>query len=230
MLLNTGVKPVASQNQLLTTLAWQIGNRVEYALEGSMLMAGAVVQWLRDELQMIRNSSGIEELASSVSNSKGVVLVPAFAGLGAPHWDQYARGTILGLTRGTSRAHKARAALGGIVLQVADVLGAMQSDSHLPLSQLRVEGGASANNLFMQIQSDVLGIQVVRPRNAEATAMGAAYFAGIAVGFWKDAESIGKQWEIERVFEPAMGTTESNKIHTAWHRALERARGWELPE
>ena len=204
MLLNTGEQAVTSQNQLLTTIAWQIGQRVEYALEGSMLMAGAVVQWLRDELQMIRTSAEIEELASSVPTSNGVVLVPAFAGLGAPHWDQYARGAIVGMTRGTSRAHIARAALEGIALQVADVLEAMQADSGLPLAQLRVDGGASANNLLMQIQSDVLGIQVVRPKNAEATALGAAYLAGIAVGYWKDVEAIARQWQVDRVFEPAM--------------------------
>jgi len=229
MLLNTGTKPVSSQSKLLTTIAWKIGERTEYALEGSMLMAGAVVQWLRDELQMIRTSAEIEELAASVSTSNGIVLVPAFAGLGAPHWDQYARGAIVGMTRGTTRAHIARAALEGIALQVADVLEAMQSDSGLPLAQLRVDGGASANNLLMQIQSDVLGIQVVRPKNAEATAMGAGYLAGLAVGFWKDAESIGRQWEIDRVFDPAMDTAERSRVRGIWHRALERARAWELP-
>ena len=227
MLLNTGAKPVTSKNQLLTTIAWQIGNRVEYALEGSMLMAGAVVQWLRDELQMIRSSAEIEELAASVSSSNGIVLVPAFAGLGAPHWDQYARGAIVGMTRGTSRAHIARAALEGIALQVADVLEAMQSDSGLPLAQLRVDGGASANNLLMSIQADVLGIRVVRPKNAEATAMGAAYLAGLAVGYWDDVESIGRQWEIDRVFDPAMAAAERTRVRSVWHRALDRARGWE---
>ena len=185
MLLNTGEQPVISENRLLTTIAWKIGKRVEYALEGSMLMAGAVVQWLRDELQMVRTAAEIEELASSVPTSDGVFLVPAFAGLGAPHWDQYARGAIVGMTRGTTRAHIARAALEGIALQVADVLQAMQADSGLPLAQLRADGGASANNLLMQIQADVLGIPVVRPKNAEATALGAAYLAGIAVGYWK---------------------------------------------
>jgi glycerol kinase len=227
MLLNTGEKPVTSTNRMLTTIAWQIGSRVEYALEGSMLMAGAVVQWLRDELQMIRTSAEIEELASSVPSSNGIVLVPAFAGLGAPHWDQYARGAIVGMTRGTSRAHIARAALEGIALQVADVLEAMQSDSGLPLAQLRVDGGASANNLLMQIQSDILGIEVVRPKNAEATAMGAAYLAGIAVGYWKDVEAIGKQWEIDRIFTPQMDTAERSRVRGIWHRALDRARDWE---
>ena len=228
MLLNTGEKPVTSSNQLLTTIAWKIGQRVEYALEGSMLMAGAVVQWLRDELQMIRTSAEIEELASSVPTSNGIVLVPAFAGLGAPHWDQYARGAIVGMTRGTSRAHIARAALEGIALQVADVLEAMQSDSGLTLSQLRVDGGASANNLLMQIQSDVLGIKVVRPRNAEATAMGAAYLAGIAIGYWKDVESIARQWQVDRVFDPVMDAAERQRVRSIWHHALVRAKGWEL--
>jgi glycerol kinase len=227
MLMNTGEKPVLSQNRLLTTVAWKIGERVEYALEGSMLMAGAVVQWLRDELQMIRTSAEIEELAASVTSSNGIVLVPAFAGLGAPHWDQYARGAIVGMTRGTSRAHIARAALEGIALQAADVLEAMQADSGLPLAQLRVDGGASANNLLMQIQADVLGIQVVRPKNAEATAMGAVYLAGIAVGYWKDVESIGRQWQVDRVFEPAMSAAARAEVRATWRRALTRAGGWE---
>jgi glycerol kinase len=226
MLLNTGEKPVTSQNQLLTTIAWQIGKRVEYALEGSMLMAGAVVQWLRDELQMIRTSAEIEELAASVPTSNGIVLVPAFAGLGAPHWDQYARGALVGMTRGTSRAHIARAALEGIALQVADVLEAMQSDSGLALSQLRVDGGASANNLLMGIQADVLGIRVVRPKNAESTAMGAAYLAGLAVGYWSDVESIGRQWEIDRIFDPAIDDSERMRVRSVWHRALGRSRDW----
>jgi glycerol kinase len=229
MLLNTGDRPVTSHSQLLTTIAWKIGERVEYALEGSMLMAGAVVQWLRDEMQMIRSSAEIEELAGSVATSNGVVLVPAFAGLGAPHWDQYARGAIVGMTRGTTRAHIARAALESIALQAADVLEAMQADSGLPLAQLRVDGGAAANDLLMQIQADVLGIQVVRPKNAEATAMGAAYLAGIAVGYWNDAASIGRQWEVDRVFEPAMDAAERSRVRAIWRRALDRARGWELP-
>jgi len=227
MLLNTGTKPVISQNRLLTTVAWKIGDRVEYALEGSMLMAGAVVQWLRDELQIIRTSAEIEALAASVPTSNGVVLVPAFAGLGAPHWDQYARGAIVGMTRGTSRAHIARAALEGIALQVADVLEAMQADSGLPLAQLRVDGGASANNLLMQIQADVLGIQVVRPKNAEATAMGAAYLAGIAVGYWKDVDAISRQWQVDRIFKPEMAADARKSVRATWHRAIGRAGQWE---
>jgi glycerol kinase len=226
MLLNTGTQPTASKNRLLTTIAWKIGDRVEYALEGSMLMAGAVVQWLRDELQMIRSSAEVEKLAASVTSSNGVVLVPAFAGLGAPHWDQYARGALLGLTRGTTRAHIARAALEGIALQVTDVLGAMQADSGLPLAQLRVDGGAAANDLLMQIQADVLGIEVVRPKNAEATVMGAAYLAGIAVGYWPDKETIARQWQVDRVFKPVMDSAARDKVRDTWHRALGRAGGW----
>jgi glycerol kinase len=191
-----------------------------------MLMAGAVVQWLRDDLQMIRTSAEVEELAASVTNSNGVVLVPAFAGLGAPHWDQYARGSLLGLTRGTTRAHIARAALEGIALQVTDVLEAMQADSGVPLAQLRVDGGASANGLLMQIQADVLGIDVVRPKNAEATVMGAAYLAGIAVGYWPDKETIARQWQVDRVFKPKMDADTRGKVRETWRKALGRSKGW----
>jgi glycerol kinase len=226
MLLHIGTQATTSKNRLLTTIAWKIGDKVEYALEGSMLMAGAVVQWLRDDLQMIRTSAEIEELAASVSSSDGVVLVPAFAGLGAPYWDPYARGALLGLTRGTTRAHIARAALEGIALQVTDVLGAMQADSGLPLAQLRVDGGASGNGLLMQIQADVLGIEVVRPKNAEATVMGAAYLAGIAVGYWPDKETIAKQWQVDRVFKPKMDASTRRHVRETWRKALGRAREW----
>lgn len=230
MLLNTGTKPVASQNRLLTTIAWQIGNTVEYALEGSMLMAGAVVQWLRDELQIIRTSAEIEELASSVTNTGGVVMVPAFAGLGAPYWDQYARGALLGMTRGTTRAHIARAALEGIALQVTDVLEAMQMDAGVPLAELRVDGGASQNNLLMQIQSDVLGIPVVRPKNSEATVLGAAYLAGLAVGYWPNIDAIARQWQVDRVFAPKLDASVRSNVRALWHKALGRARDWESHE
>lgn len=230
MLLNIGSEPKASQHRLLTTVAWKIGNDVEYAFEGSMLMAGAVVQWLRDDLQMIRSSAEVEELAASVNNSNGVVLVPAFAGLGAPHWDQHARGTILGLTRGSSRAHIARAALEGIALQATDVLEAMQADSGLPLAQLRVDGGAAANNLLMQIQADVLGIEVVRPKNAEATVLGAAYLAGLSVGYWPNKDAIASQWEVDRVFRPEVEAGERSRVRAIWRRALERARDWTREE
>jgi glycerol kinase len=230
MLLHTGAKPMPSKNKLLTTVAWKIGNQVEYALEGSMLMAGAVVQWLRDELHMIRTSAEIEELAASVEGSNGVVLVPAFAGLGAPHWDQYARAALVGMTRGTSRAHIARAALEGIALQATDVLEAMQADSDLPLAQLRVDGGAAANNLLMQIQSDVLGIEVVRPKNAESTVLGAAYLAGLAVGYWPDKETIARQWQIDRVFKPVMEAAARTAVRARWKRALGRAENWARDE
>ena len=227
MLLHTGETPMHSNNKLLTTIAWKIGDTVEYALEGSMLMAGAVVQWLRDELQIIRTSAEVEELAASVPSSNGVVLVPAFAGLGAPHWDQYARGSLLGLTRGTTRAHIARAALEGVALQVKDVLEAMQADSGLPLAQLRVDGGASQNNLLMQIQADVLGIDVVRPKNAESTVLGAAYLAGLAVGYWPNKEAIASQWQVDRVFRPAISAEIRAGVLRTWRRALERAKSWE---
>jgi glycerol kinase len=226
MLLHTGTQPMLSKNRLLTTIAWKIGETVEYALEGSMLMAGAVVQWLRDDLQMIRTSAEVEELAASVESTNGVVLVPAFAGLGAPRWDPYARGALLGMTRGTTRAHIARAALEGIALQVTDVLGAMQADSGLPLAELRVDGGASANGLLMQIQADVLGIDVVRPKNAEATVLGAAYLAGLAVGYWPDKEAIARQWQADRVFKPKMDANTRKKVREIWHKALGRAQGW----
>ena len=227
MLLNTGTQPVTSHNRLLTTIAWKIGDTVEYALEGSMLMAGAVVQWLRDELQIIRSSAQIEELASSVPDTGGVMMVPAFAGLGAPHWDQYARGALLGMTRGTTRAHIARAALEGIALQVTDVLEAMQIDAGVPLAQLRVDGGAAANNLLMQIQADVLGIPVVRPKNAESTVLGAAYLAGLAVGYWPDIQTIAKQWQVDRVFEPQIDAATRARVRANWHKALSRAQDWE---
>ncbi len=227
MLLNIGDKPVPSKHRLLTTVAWSINGRTEYALEGSMLMAGAVVQWLRDELQIIRTSAEIEALAQSVPDSGGIVLVPAFSGLGAPHWDQYARGALLGMTRGTTRAHIARAALEGIALQVMDVLHAMQSDSNQPIAELRVDGGAAANNMLMQLQADVLGVRVVRPKNAESTALGAAYLAGLGVGYWPDVQSVAQQWQIDRTFTPAISDTAHSELLARWHKALGRAGAWE---
>ena len=234
MLINIGPKPLPSKNRLLTTVAWGIGGKdgkleVEYALEGSMLMGGAVVQWLRDELQMIRTSAEVEALAASVPDSGGVVLVPAFSGLGAPHWDQYARGGLMGMTRGTSRAHIARAALEGIALQVMDVLSAMQADSGLPLAELRVDGGASANNLLMQMQADLLGVKVIRPQNAEATALGAAYLAGLAVGYWPDREALASQWQMERTFEPKTTAAEREQKRARWASSLDRVRDWDRP-
>ncbi len=227
MLLHTGKEPVPSKNRLLTTVAWRRDGVTEYALEGSMLMAGAVVQWLRDGLGLIQRSAEVETLAMSVPDSGGVVMVPAFAGLGAPRWDQGARGALLGMTRGTTKAHIARAALEGIALQVVDVLEAMQADSALPLKELRVDGGASANNMLMQLQADLLGVRVVRPRNTEATAMGAAYLAGLSVGYWKTAESIAAQWKAERVFEPRMADGDRAAMRNLWNQALGRATGWE---
>jgi glycerol kinase len=227
MLMNTGTKPIASKNNLLTTVAWRIGDRTEYALEGSIFIAGAVVQWMRDGLEMIRTSADIEALAASVPDTGGVYLVPAFAGLGAPHWDQYARGTMVGLTRGTTKAHIARAALEGIALQVMDVLRAMEADSGIKLAELRVDGGASANDLLMQLQADLLNVPVVRPKVAETTALGAAYLAGLAVGYWKNQADIGRQWQADKRFKPAMKLAARNRIASGWEKALSRAKQWE---
>jgi glycerol kinase len=227
MLMNTGTKRIASKNNLLTTVAWRIGDRTEYALEGSIFIAGAVVQWLRDGLEFFRSAAEVEALAASVSNTGGVYLVPAFAGLGAPHWDQYARGTIVGLTRGTTKAHLALAALEGIVLQVMDVLKAMEADAGIKLKELRVDGGASANDLLMQLQADMLNVPVVRPKIAETTALGAAYLAGLAVGFWKNQADIARQWQVDKRFKPAMKTAARSKITKGWERALSRAKAWE---
>jgi glycerol kinase len=227
MLMNTGTKRIASKNNLLTTVAWRIGGRTEYALEGSIFIAGAVVQWLRDGLEFFRSAAEVEALAAGVSDTGGVYLVPAFAGLGAPHWDQYARGTIVGLTRGTTKAHISRAALEGIVLQVMDVLKAMEADSGIKLKELRVDGGASANDLLMQLQADLLNVPVVRPKVAETTALGAAYLAGLAVGFWKNQADIARQWQVDKRFKPAMNAAVRTRISKGWVRALSRAKAWE---
>ncbi|HET9709958.1 MAG TPA: glycerol kinase GlpK [Gemmatimonadales bacterium] len=227
MLMNTGTKPIASRNNLLTTVAWRVGNRTEFALEGSIFIAGAVVQWLRDGLGIIRASSEVEALAAQVLDPQGVYLVPAFAGLGAPHWDQYARGLVAGITRGTTAAHIARAALEGIAFQVADVLHAMEADAKIKLKELRVDGGACANNLLMQFQSDLLGVPVVRPKVTETTALGAAYLAGLATGFWKDQKQIAAQWQVDRRFQAAMKPARRNQLMAGWRKALERAKHWE---
>jgi glycerol kinase len=227
MLMNTGTKPTPSKNNLLTTVAWRIGNRTEYALEGSIFIAGAVVQWLRDGLGIIKSSSDVEALAAQVTDPDGVYLVPAFAGLGAPHWDQYARGLVAGVTRGTTAAHIARAALEGIAFQVADVLRAMQADAKIKLKELRVDGGASANNLLMQFQSSLLGVPVVRPKVTETTALGAAYLAGLAVGYWKDQKQIAAQWQVDRRFTPDMKSGDRKRLQSGWNKALDRARRWE---
>jgi glycerol kinase len=230
MLMNTGTAPIASKHNLLTTVAWRIGDRTEYALEGSIFIAGAVVQWLRDGLEIIRSAPDIEALASTVADTGGVYLVPAFAGLGAPHWDQYARGTIVGLTRGTTKAHLARAALEGIALQVMDVLKAMEADAKIKLKELRVDGGASANDLLMQLQADLLNVPVVRPKVAETTALGAAYLAGLAVGYWKSQADIARQWQVDARFTPLMKAGTRTRIASGWARALARSRGWEVAE
>jgi len=227
MLMNTGTDAVPSKNNLLTTVAWQVGDKLEYALEGSIFIAGAVVQWLRDGLGIIKHSTDVEKLAAGVPDNGGVYLVPAFAGLGAPHWDQYARGSISGLTRGSNAGHIARAALESIAFQVADVLSAMQADSKIKLKELRVDGGACANNLLMQFQADLLGVPVVRPAIRETTALGAAYLAGLAVGFWRNQTEIATQWKVARTFEPAMKPAQREKLRAQWTKALERAKKWE---
>ncbi|HXG46577.1 MAG TPA: glycerol kinase GlpK [Methylomirabilota bacterium] len=227
MLMHTGTKPVQSRNNLLTTVAWRVGGQTEYALEGSVFIAGAAIQWLRDGLGIIRSSAEVEALAGRVADSGGVYLVPAFAGLGAPHWDAYARGALLGLTRGSSAAHVARAALESIAYQSTDLVHAMEADSGLRLRELRVDGGACVNNLLMQTQADLLGVPVIRPRVAETTALGAAYLAGLAVGVWKDRAEIARQWQVERRFEPAMSPEDRERRLAGWRRAVERAKHWE---
>lgn len=227
VLLNTGTEAVPSDSGLLTTIAWQLsGEPVVFALEGSVFIAGAAVQWLRDGLQIINSAPEIEPLAASVASTDGVYFVPAFVGLGAPYWDPYARGTLVGITRGTTRAHIARAALNAIALQSRDVLDAMHADSGISLSALRVDGGAAANNLLMQIQADVLGVPVQRPAVTETTALGAAYLAGLAVGFWPGVEALEAAWSVERTFEPRMSADERAVLLEGWRRAVERARGW----
>ena len=224
MLMNTGDKPVVSKNRLLTTIAWRIGGRTEYALEGSIFIAGAVVQWLRDGLGIIKNAADIEALAASVPDTGGVSLVPAFAGLGAPHWDGHARGTITGITRGTTAAHFARAALESIALQTVDVLGAMQADSGIRLKELRVDGGATVNDLLMQMQADFAGVPVVRPQVTETTALGAAYLAGLAVGFWKNTTEIASQWQADARFKPAMKPAARRAKFEAWETAVRQTK------
>jgi glycerol kinase len=226
MLMNTGTKAVPSKNKLVTTIAWRKNNITEYALEGSVFITGAAVQWLRDGLKIIRTSPEVEELAASVPDSGGVYFVPAFVGLGAPHWDAYARGTMVGITRGSTGAHIARATLEGIAFQVADILTAMESDSGIKLRELRVDGGACANNLLMQIQADLLGVPVVRAANAETTAMGSAYLAALAVGYYKSADEIASQWASDRTFEPQIKEDQRKALRAGWDRALERAQGW----
>jgi glycerol kinase len=226
MLMNAGKVPVRSRNKLLTTVAWRLGGATCYALEGSVFVAGAVVQWLRDGLQIIRSSSEVEDLAASVPDNGDVYIVPAFAGLGAPHWDPYARGAVIGITRATSRAHLARAALEGIAFQAADILLAMEADAGIKLKELRVDGGASNNNLLMQFQADLLGIPVVRAKNIETTCLGSAYLAGLAVGYYRSIDEIALQWAPGRSFEPSINADRREALRARWNEALARSKSW----
>ncbi|MBL8854513.1 MAG: glycerol kinase GlpK [Planctomycetaceae bacterium] len=229
MLMNIGDKPRCSTHQLLTSVAWRTPAGTQYALEGSVFIAGAAVQWLRDGLGIIESAAEVEALAATVPDSDDVYLVPAFAGLGAPHWDAYARGVVIGITRGTTKAHFARAALEGIAFQVADVLTAMQQDTGIRVAELRVDGGAAANSLLMQFQADLLQAPVVRPRVIETTALGAAFLAGLTVGFWNSMEEIQAVWQAERTFLPEMSEAEANRRRDRWHEALQRSRAWDRP-
>jgi glycerol kinase len=226
LLMNTGAKPAVSRHRLLTTVAWQRPGGTTYALEGSVFIAGAAIQWLRDGLGLIARAADIEDLAASVPDTGGVHFVPALSGLGAPYWDPHARGTIVGLTRGSTRAHLARAALEAIAFQSAELIEAMAADSGIALTELRVDGGATANNLLMQIQANLLGVPVVRPRVTETTALGAAYLAGLAAGFWKDEAEIAALWSRDRVFEPALSRDAAREQLAQWKRAVERSRDW----
>src|ERR1044072_4129030 len=226
MVLNTGTKAIPSRNNLLTTIAWQINGETTYALEGGIFIGGAVVQWLRDGLGIIRHSADVENLATSVDSSDGVYLVPAFAGLGAPYWNQYARGTMVGMTRGTTAAHIARAALESIALQTLDVLHAMEADAGMSIQELRVDGGGTANNHHMQFQADILGAKVVRPHITETTALGAAYLAGLAVGFWDSIATISSQWQVDKTFSPAMDPDKRSNLTKGWKRAIKAAQAW----
>jgi glycerol kinase len=226
MLMNTGTKAVASKNNLLTTIAWKIGDETEYALEGSVFIAGAVVQWLRDGLKIIRTSKEVEQLSAAVPDSGGVYLVPAFAGLGAPHWNQHARGSLFGVTRGSTDAHIARAALDSIAYQTYDVLKAMEADAGISISELRVDGGATVNNALMQFQADILNCKVVRPITTETTALGAAYLAGLAVGFWKNIEDIQEQWQVDKIFSPQTQAAKTGELLDGWHRAVKASIAW----
>ena len=224
MLMNIGDKPIVSRNNLVTTIAWKIGDQVQYALEGSIFIGGAVVQWLRDGLGIISASSDVEALAKKVPDNGGVYLVPAFAGLGAPYWEQHARGTMVGITRGTTAAHIARASLESIALQTMDVLTAMQADAGSPIKELRVDGGATANDLLLQIQANVLQATVIRPQITETTAIGAAYLAGLATGFWKNIDEIKKQWKLNKSFSP--DTSNAIELTKGWQRAIKAAKAW----
>jgi len=229
MLINTGTKAVPSKNKLLTTIGWGIGNETIYCLEGAIFVTGAAVQWMRDGLKAIHASSDVEALAGSEPDNGGVYLVPAFVGLGAPYWDPYARGLVIGLTRGSTMGHIARATLESMCYQSRDVLEAMNADSSVDLKTLRVDGGAVVNNLLMQFQADILGVPVQRPKIAETTALGAAYLAGLAVGFWASQEEVASHWAIDRTFEPTFSADQRESLYADWKRAVERSRGWEQP-
>lgn len=228
MLMNTGEKLVGSNNGLLTTIAWGLNGKVEYALEGSIFVAGAAVQWLRDELKIIENAAASEQMATAVPDTNGVYVVPAFVGLGAPYWDMYARGAVMGLTRGANKNHLVRATLESIAYQTRDVLEAMQEDSGIELKSLKVDGGAVANNFLMQFQADILGVPVDRPVVTETTALGAAYLAGLAVGYWSDKEEIAKKWNVDKTFEPDMEEEGRSKKYAGWKKAVNRALNWEI--
>ncbi|MBL9209460.1 MAG: glycerol kinase GlpK [Opitutaceae bacterium] len=229
LLMNTGEQAVPSRNNLLTTVAWRVGGRTEYALEGSVFVAGAAIQWLRDELQLVKSAQEVDALAASVPDAGGLFLVPAFAGLGAPHWDPYARGTAVGMTRGTNRAHFCRAAIEAIAFQSADLIACMEKDSGLALRELRVDGGAARSATLLQFQADLLGTPVVRPRSVETTALGAAYLAGLAVGYWESRDDITRNWAVDTRFEPRRPMTEMARLRGEWNRALERAKSWVQP-
>jgi glycerol kinase len=226
LLQNVGTTATRSRHQLVTTVAWTIAGKTDYALEGSVFIGGAVVQWIRDGLGLVRSAPEIEALSRTVADNGGVYLVPAFAGLGAPHWDPFARGTIVGITRGTTAGHIARAALESIALQVADLLEGMRADSGIALKELRVDGGAAANDTLMQIQADLLGVPVVRPAITETTALGAAYLAGLAVGYWKSTDEITGQWRIDRRFEPKLERNQADGLRARWSDAVERSKAW----
>lgn len=226
LLMNTGEKPVFSKNGLVTTIAWGLDGKVNYALEGSIFVAGAAIQWLRDEMKLVDSSQDSEYMAKKVKDTNGCYVVPAFTGLGAPHWDQYARGTIVGITRGVNKYHIIRATLESLAFQVNDVISAMQADSGITLSTLKVDGGASANNFLMQFQSDIMGAPVHRPVCVETTAMGAAYLAGLAVGYWENKEAVVKNWQIDKIFHPEMSETERTELVNGWNKAVKCSYGW----
>ena len=226
LLMNTGKTPVMSNNQLLTTVAWQINGKTQYALEGSVFVGGAAVQWLRDGLKIIDSAEDIEALANTVNDSDGVIVVPAFTGLGSPYWDPYARGSILGISRGTTQAHIARATLEGIALQVYDIVKAMENDANIHLKELRVDGGASANDLLLQIQADIFECEVIRPKNLETTALGAAYLAGLAVGMFKNKKELKKNWQKDKIFKPKTNKEKQLKLISQWQKAVGRSQNW----